>query len=196
MEHSTEIIIAVAAIAVLLIGVVAFFAGRKNQEQRHDALKQRFGAEYDREVQAHGSVARAERELEAREKRVRQQSLKDLPEQERVRFDADWRAVQARFVDDPSSAVQQADDLIVTVMRARGYVVDDADRRVDDLTVEHANVVQHYRAARELAAANREGRANTEELRQAVVHYRELFADLLQPTREQRHEGRLQEARA
>lgn len=195
VENSSEMIIAIAVLAVLVIGALAFFAGRRGQQRKQDQLKQRFGAEYDREVQAQGSVARAEKVLSARERRVHEQHLKTLPEAERVQFDADWRAVQARFVDDPSSAVESADELIKSVMMARGYKVESFDRRVEDLTVEHADVVQHYRAARELAVANREGRANTEEMRQALVHYRALFSDLLAPPQQQRQDRRLQEAR-
>jgi hypothetical protein len=99
-----------------------------------------------------------------------------------------------RFVDDPAGATASADDLIKVVMRARGYTVEDFDQRVADLSVEHANVVQHYRAARALSDANREGRANTEELRQALVHYRALFADVLEPA--QQPDPSLKEARA
>jgi hypothetical protein len=106
--------------------------------------------------------------------------VRELPEADRIRYVSDWRRVQAQFVDDPSGAVRLADQLIKTVMLARGYAIDDFEQRVADLSVDHANVVQHYRAARVLADANREGRANTEELRQAFVHYRALFAELLQ----------------
>jgi hypothetical protein len=127
---------------------------------------------------------------------VRHQKLRPLEESDRGRFSSDWSRVQARFVDDPSGAVQAADELIKAVMLARGYEADkEFDERVADLSVEHANVVQHYRAARVLADANREGRANTEELRQAFVHYRELFADLLDQAQSV-PEGRMQEARA
>jgi hypothetical protein len=199
MHITTEMIIVIAAVALLAIVAVAAMSARRGKAKQHEDLRRRFGAEYDREVEAQGSVERAERELHAREKRV-QQSLKSLPEAERVRFSNDWRGVQARFVDDPSSAVQAADDLIKAVMLARGYAIDSFGQRVADLTVEHADVTQHYRAARELADANREGRANTEELRQAVVHYRALFAALLeQPQTRQGQDGqdgRLQEARA
>jgi hypothetical protein len=189
-------LIGAAVLAVLAVIVFASISARKQQRLRHDALKHRFGPEYDREVEAKGSVARAERELVAREKRVRQQRLTPLADQDRARFSEDWRAIQARFVDDPSSAVTAADDLIKSVMFARGYQVDNADRRIEDLTVEHADVVQHYRAARELSDANREGRANTEELRQALVHYRELFADLLEAPRTAIEESRAHEAHA
>jgi hypothetical protein len=146
---------------------------------RRAGLKQRFGREYERAVQEYGSVEKAERALLGREKRVHHLKLHPLRDSAREQFAADWRAVQARFVDDPSGAVHDANELIDAVMRARGYPIEEFDQRVADLSVEHGNVVQHYRAARVLADANREGRANTEELRQALVHYRALFADLL-----------------
>ena len=175
---TTEWIILVAAVALIVVALVGLARARA-QRMRRLELRERFGPEYEREVELQGSVARAERELLARQKRVRKQPLHALSESDRVQFSSDWRAIQGRFVDDPKEAVQAADDLIKSVMHARGYEIEDFDQRVSDLTVEHAAVVQHYRAAHELAEANREGRANTEELRQAVVHYRALFADLL-----------------
>ncbi|HEY2736152.1 MAG TPA: hypothetical protein VGI70_19275 [Polyangiales bacterium] len=178
MLTSTQWIVLIVAVAIVLIAAFALINARSSR-RRHGELRRRFGPEYDREVQQQGSVAAAERELISREKRVHKQSLRTLPENERVRFSADWEGLQTRFVDDPSGAVQAADELIKSVMLARGYSADRFDERVADLTVEHANVVQHYRAARVLADANREGRANTEELRQALVHYRALFSDLL-----------------
>lgn len=175
---SNETLLLLAGIGVIVIALIAVFALRG--PRRHAALKRRFGPEYDRAVQQYGSVARAERELLAREQRINHLHLRELREAERVQFSADWQNVQAKFVDDPSLAVAEADKLIKAVMLARGYAVEKFDQRVADLSVEHANVVQHYRAARALADANREGRANTEELRQAFVHYRALFAALLE----------------
>jgi len=192
MLTTTQTIILVVALAVVAVALIALLSARSSK-RRHAELKRRFGPEYDRAVEEYGSPARAERELAARAKRVQRQKLHPLSDPDRVRFSSDWRNVQARFVDDPSGAVGAANDLIKQVMLARGYEVEHFDQRVADLSVEHANVVEHYRAARELAIANREGRANTEELRQAFVHYRALFADLLeQPQPEQQ----LQEARA
>jgi hypothetical protein len=179
MLTTTQWLALAALFVAIAVGVAALWHARSSR-QRHVALKGRFGPEYDREVEQTGSVARAERALRAREKRVLKQQLHPLREADRARFAADWQAIQARFVDDPSGAVAAADELIKAVMRARGYSVERFDQRVQDLSVEHANVVQHYRAARVLADANRDGRADTEELRQAVVHYRALFADLLQ----------------
>ena len=185
MQTSTEWIIlgaVIAVLAVIAIALISSYTGRR----RHVALKHRFGPEYDREVQAQGSVERAEQELLAREKRMQARPLRALSERDQGRFSADWRGVQARFVDDPSVAVREADELIAHVMKARGYAAEDMEnfnQRVADLSVNHANVVQHYRAARELADANLEGRANTEELRIAFVHFRALFGELLEQSR-------------
>jgi hypothetical protein len=175
---SEQVWIVVALIALTVIAIFAYIVTHRARLRRA-GLKQRFGREYDRAVEEYGDVDKAERELLHREKRVQHLKLHALREPTRQQYAADWSAVQARFVDDPSGAVKTANDLIDSVMRARGYPVEDFERRVADLSVEHGNVVQHYRAARVLADANREGRANTEELRQAFVHYRALFSDLL-----------------
>jgi len=176
-ELSATIILA-AAVALVAIAVMAWLVVRSSR-RRHVELRHRFGPEYDRAVSEYGNEKRAKRELAKRENRVNRLHLHPLRDAERLRFEGEWRAVQARFVDDPSGAVSTADELIQAVMKAHGYPIRDFEQRVEDLSVEHANVIQHYRAARALADANREGRANTEELRQAFVHYRALFADLL-----------------
>jgi hypothetical protein len=193
MLTTTQIIVLVVVLAVIAVALIALFNTRSSKRRQID-LKHRFGPEYDRAVEEFGSPERAERELLAREKRVRKFKLHPLSDADRNQFSEEWRAVQARFVDDPSGAVTAANDLIKNVMSARGYEVEHFDQRVADLSVEHANVVDHYRAARVLSDANREGRANTEELRQAFVHYRALFADLLDQN--QTNERQLQEARA
>jgi FtsZ-interacting cell division protein ZipA len=178
LSPQSEILILVGAVALVAIAIMAWLVVRSSR-RRHVELRQRFGPEYERAVSEYGDEKRAERELEKREKRVQRLELHPLREAERLRFEGEWRMIQARFVDDPSGAVKAADELIQAVMQAHGYPVRDFEQRVEDLSVEHANVVQHYRAARILSDANREGRANTEELRQAFVHHRALFADLL-----------------
>jgi hypothetical protein len=193
MLTTNEWIAIVAAVAVA-VGLIVWLIATRSSRQQHAMLKRRFGPEYERAVQEHGDVSRAERDLRERQKRVESLQLKPLTEADRTRFSADWDNVQARFVDDPSGAVGAADDLIKSVMLARGYSEERFDQRVADLSVEHGTVVHHYRAARVLAEANREGRANTEELRQAFVHYRALFADLLQKPQVQG--AKMQEARA
>lgn len=143
-------------------------------------MQRQFGPEYDRAVLQLGSAAHAERELAARARRVEHFRFKELNAAERARFAANWTRIQAQFVEDPALAVTNADELISEVMRARGYPTEDFAQRVADLSVEHPTVVQHYRAARALSESSRTGQINTEELRQAVVHYHVLFADLLQ----------------
>lgn len=179
MLSTTEWAILIGVTVVALAALVLFMA--RAARRRHAELRARFGPEYEREVEQRGSIARAERELLTREKRVLKKKLHPLSEEDRSRAYVDWHAVQARFVDDPSGAVQSADELIQSVMTMQGYDVDSFEQRVADLSVEHAGVVQHYRAANDLAEANRAGRADTEQLRQAMVHYRALFADLLVP---------------
>jgi hypothetical protein len=193
MLDSTETLVLIGVLALVAVAIIVLISKRSTQ-QRKAGLKSRFGPEYDRLVEEHGSVPKAERELLAREKRIDHLKLHPLQDADRARFSADWRNVQARFVDDPSGAVEQADELIKSVMVARGYENERFEQRVADLSVEHANVVQHYRAAHGLAQQNREGKADTEELRQAFVHYRALFADLLEQPESSKQQ--LQEARA
>ena len=179
MTTETLIVILVVAAAAVALLVIVAMASRSSKGKRQ-RLRERFGPEYDRALEHHGNERRAERDLAARERRVQRLHINELDAAHRVQFASDWAHAQTRFVDDPSAAVREADELIKTVMRARGYPVEDFERRVEDLSVDHASVIDHYRAARALAEANREGRANTEELRQALVHYRALFAELLE----------------
>jgi hypothetical protein len=170
------ILIALAAIA-LLVG--AAIASRRQLLSRSAALREQFGPEYDRAVEQLGSSTRAERELAARARRVHRIPLHPVAAADRARFESSWARIQAQFVDDPVGAVTGANELIKEVMRARGYPIDDFDQRVADLSVDHATVVQHYRAARSLAESVQGGQPRTEDLRQAVIHYRALFDDLL-----------------
>jgi hypothetical protein len=170
-------IVALVATALVVVGAIAL---RRRARMRSAELRLRFGPEYDRAVLEFGSPARAERDLVARTRRVEHLRFRELSDADRARFASAWSGIQGQFVDDPSAAVVAANELIKEVMRARGYPLDDFDQRVADLSVDHAAVVQHYRAARALSESSRNGQVNTEDLRQAVVHYRALFADLLQ----------------
>jgi hypothetical protein len=170
----------IVALALLLAVVIGLLAFRASRQRRHERLRQRFGPEYEHALEEYGNPERAERELAARAQRVHRFHVRELDEADREHFSDSWRRVQAHFVDDPSAAAQEADVLIKAVMAARGYPVEDFNQRVADLSVDHADVVQHYRAARALSEANNAGRADTEELRQAFVHYRALFAELLE----------------
>jgi len=167
----------IAGIAIVLAVIVLM--ARRRKQQRSAALRDHFGPEYDRLVDEHGDRTRAERELMARRKRYDQLQIKLLSPEQCERFSASWAEVQQRFVDDPRGAVHDANALVKEVMKERGYETGSFDQRVADLSVEHANVIDHYRAARTLAQASERGEASTEDLRQAMVHYRALFHDLL-----------------
>lgn len=179
MPNSTQLLVIAAAVVVLLL-IVGFIVA-SGARRRHQELVQRFGPEYERAVEEFGSEKRADRELLAREHRVAKLHLRPLRERERRQYTANWNHVQSFFFDDPAAAVQRADALIKAVMEERGYRPEHFEQRVADLSVEHAAVVQHYRAARALATANvqRGTRPDIDELRQAIVHYRALFLDLV-----------------
>ena len=174
MPESTYIIIAVLAIALVL--VVAFALWRSRRSRR---LRDQFGPEYERTLEEAGKRGAAERELERRRHRVEKLTLRDLDPEERRDFGRRWRAVQVDFVDRPAEAVEAADKLITAVMVARGYPGGNFDQRVADASVDHAQLVPDYRLARQIAESSRRGEASTEELRQAVVCYRNLFQEML-----------------
>lgn len=176
MTGSTLLVV-LAALVVLALLLIAAIVGRRRRSRE---LQDRFGPEYQRAVDQHGDTHTAEEELAAREKRVRAFDIHPLTVQERDRFQEQWRAVQAEFVDAPDTAVADADRLVQEVMNARGYPVGDFEQRAADVSVEHADVVTHYRAAHDIALRNQEGKATTEDLRQATVQYRSLFEDLLE----------------
>lgn len=162
--------------AVVILAVVGFIVFRK---RRTENLQSRFGPEYDRTVRETGDRARAESELEQRKKRVEGFKIRPLTRDDRTRYTDAWNDVQARFVDDPKGAVAQADQLLGEVMSRRGYPVGDFEQRVDDVSVNHPRVVEHYRAGHAIALRQAKGTAGTEDLRQAMIHYRALFADLV-----------------
>ena len=169
-------------IVIVVVVVVAVLALAVAQRRRTDALRTRFGPEYTRTVEQTGNRGRAEAELENRAQRVSELRIRTLDPDERSAFASSWRGVQARFVDDPLGAVEEADGLVIQVMEARGYPVSDFDQRAADISVHHAQVVDHYRVAHRIATTDWTGMPDTEQLRQAMVHYRALFSDLLDAT--------------
>jgi hypothetical protein len=175
MDNQTMMAVVIVVAVVMVLAAVWLMLRRR----RTTALRQRFGPEYDRVLQSRGTMTEAERELQDRQRRVEAFSLRPLSHEDAERFTASWRTVQAKFVDDPRSAVIDADRLIEDVMRARGYPVEDANRRLDDLSVDHAHVIDHYRAGREIVQRHEQNAASTEDLRQAMVHYRALFEELV-----------------
>ena len=175
MDQRTLIAILIV-VAVVAIAATIFVVYRKRRSQQ---LRQHFGPEYDRAVLERGTPAKAEMELINREKRVHSFSIKALAPATRDRFAEEWAAIQRRFVDDPAGAVSDADSLVNRVMAERGYPMADFEQRAADVSVTYPAVVQNYRAARVIVQRHGRGEAGTEDLRQAMVHYRSLFDELL-----------------
>jgi len=169
------IIVVLAIIAVLAIAAAAFFFW---QTRRTKHLQSRFGPEYQRAIAETGNRRAAEAQLHERETRVEKFDIRPLAPEERARFVASWRKVQADFVDNPAEAISRADELLGAVMSARGYPVTDFEQRSADLSVDYPTVVQNYRAGHDIALKRRRGEADTEALRQAMIHYRALFDEL------------------
>ena len=175
MDQRTLIVL-VLVVAILAIAGVVIVVYRKRRSQH---LKQQFGPEYDRAVLERGGAAKAEMELINREKRVQSFTIKALTAAERGRFAEQWSVIQNRFVDDPAVAVSEAASLVNRVMAERGYPMADFEQRAADVSVSYPSLVQNYRAAGVIVQRNGRGEAGTEDLRQAMVHYRSLFDELL-----------------
>jgi hypothetical protein len=167
-------------IVVVVVAAIALAAWAGTRKRRTERLRQQFGPEYDRAVEESGRPRDAESELEHRRRRRDELDIHALSPGARARYADEWRGVQSRFVDDPSDAVAQADVLVTHVMRERGYPMDDFDQRAADVSVDHPRVVGDYRAAHDISVRSADGRVETEDLRQAMVHYRALFEDLLE----------------
>jgi hypothetical protein len=173
MNTEAVILIAVGVVVVAGIAVWAYF---RNRSQK---LQQRFGPEYGRTVREMGGRIRAEEALEKREKRIERLQIRQLPAADQRRFAQEWREVQARFVDDPRLSLTEADNLVGELMKRRGYPMAEFEQRAADISVDHPLVVDNYRAAHTVALRHERGEANTEDMRQAMVHYRTLFEELM-----------------
>ena len=172
---TTLLIILIAVIVVAAIGAFIYM-----QKRRTETLRSRFGPEYEHAVHQLGDRSRAEKALEKRAERTEKYHIRSLNPDEQRHFSEEWRHAQARFVDDPPLAIREADHLVSEVMRTKGYPMADFDRRAEDLSVDHPHVIRNYRTAHDIAVADQEGRASTEDLRRAMVCYRELFDELLE----------------
>jgi hypothetical protein len=193
MSTTTIVIVAVIASAVIVAIAVAIWLAA--QKRRTHELRSKFGPEYNRMARAEGDTAKAESLLLEREKRVKKLDITPLTPEQRNGFADEWERAQAEFVDDPSVAVVHADTLVQEVMRVRGYPVVDFEQRVADVSVDHPAVAQNYRLAHDIAARHEHEDVGMEKLREAMLHYRALFADLLhdgglQPVRQVRPEER------
>lgn len=166
-------------VIVVLLAVVGALAYR---QRRSAQLREGFGPEYDRVVEERGDQRQAEAELRERRDRRRSYDIRPLEPAARDRYAERWKATQSQFVDHPASALADADALVAEVMRERGYPVEDFEQQAADVSVDHPGVVEHYRHAHGIYESNAQQRASTEDLRQALVHYRALFAELLAPS--------------
>jgi hypothetical protein len=167
-------------LAVVVIAAVALAVSFLMRRRRTTELKTRFGPEYGRAVRQSGDARRAEQALEERARRVEKLEIRPLSPEDSRRFAAAWADLQKRFVDEPERSVGAADVLVRDAMTARGYPMADFERRAEDISVHYPNVVQNYRSARAVAERARTHEATTEDLRQALVHYRSLFDELLE----------------
>jgi hypothetical protein len=175
MSTAAMIILIVAIVAVAAVCFYLIW-----RQQRSKNLRTHFGPEYDEAVREFGNREKAEHALVGRQKRMEKVKIQPLTTAERDRFADQWVQVQSKFVDDPAGSIHEADQLVCDAMRARGYPMADFDRRAEDLSVEHPQVVKNYRAAHDIAMRSDRKEATTEELRRGLVYYRDLFDELLE----------------
>lgn len=183
MDQNRMVLLVVVLIAIVVIAAIGSLVSRRRRSQK---LRERFGPEYDRVVRQEGDPRKAEGVLEFRQKRREKFKLHPLSDADRSSFAVRWSEVQARFVDDPRGAVTEADSLVTDVMQSRGYPIGEFEQRAADISVDYPLIVDNYRAAHEIARRHSEGKASTEDLRQAMVHYRLLFQELLEEPKPQR----------
>ncbi len=184
----------VIVLLVLVVVGALLVAGLMARQRRQRAgMQQRFGAEYDRTVEQAGDRRTAERDLQDRTRRHETLHIKPLDPGSRDQYTDQWRQTQEQFVDRPQAAVKQADNLVALVMQERGYPVGDFDQQVRDVSVEHSDAVGNYRSAHQISQLNDDGSASTEQLREAMVHYRALFIELLDSGDDGQPDGRADE---
>lgn len=171
---TTIVAIAVAVIVILAIGFVVL-----QQQQRRRQLRHRFGPEYDRTMNDRDTRGQAEQELRDRQQRVATLDIKPLTPESHQAYTARWVTLQEQFVDAPAHAVREADHLVTAAMAERGYPTEDFDQQLADLSVVHGRTLHHYRQAHEIGVRTGPDESSTEDLRQAMVHYRVLFEELL-----------------
>jgi hypothetical protein len=174
LELVIAIIVVLLLVTILLTAAWALF-----RRQRTKRLRRRFGPEYDHAATRLGDRRQAELELANREKQAKSLKIHPLPQEEVDQFTQAWQGVQTRFVDEPTEAITDAENLVIEVMQARGYPAMDFERRVEYMSVDHPRAAQNYRAAHEITQKIKSQETTTEDLRQAVTYYRELLNELL-----------------
>lgn len=182
MESAGIIILSIVAATVIVAGLVLMIVRKRHTRE----LREQFGPEYDRVVSRVGDTRRAEQVLEFRQRHREKFIVRPLSPTDRSSFRYRWNEAESRFGGDPMGAVTMAESLVTDVMQARGYPISDFEQQAADISVDHPVVVQNYRAAHEIAFSYRGRQATTEDLRNAMVHYRVLFQELLDDTQPQK----------
>jgi hypothetical protein len=172
----TWVVVIIVVAVVVVIGAVAWLV---SQEMKRKRLRENFGPEYERTVSDHENPRAAQRELAAREKRHAELDIRPLTPSAQERYSHQWALIQEQFVDRPAGAVTEADRVLEALMAERGYPTDGYDQQLADLSVKHSRTLEHYRTAHETMRGHERTQASTEELRDAMVHYRTVFEDLL-----------------
>lgn len=175
---SPAVIICAAVVLLVLIVVVAVMVRRRREGSA--ALRRRFGSEYDLALRNEGARRKAEAHLQSRIRRVELLKIRELNVSERARYLAVWSTIQSRFIDHPRGAVIEAEELINSLLQVRGFPVASFEQRAADISVNHSHLIEAYRFAHEITTRAASNQATTEELRNAMIHYRALFDDLLQ----------------
>jgi hypothetical protein len=178
MTNTSWAMVAILIVAALVLGALVAWLVLNTRRTR--ALRQQFGPEYQHTMDDLGDRRKAEAELASRRARVEAYHIRSLTREERDRYLGEWHSIQEAFVDSPAAAIDRADKLVTEVMRQRGYPMADFDQRAADLSVDHPQVVNTYRAARAVARRSQSGAADTEDLRKATIYYRDLVDDLLE----------------
>jgi hypothetical protein len=175
-------LIALAVVAILIIAVLVLLYVRKHKTSKDtpESLRKEFGPGFDRPLREHASEQNAEAQLEDRENRVENLNFRDFAPMEHEPFSKRWESVQSRFIESPKAAVTEADDLVSSLMRVRGYPLSDFEERSADISVDHPRVMEGYRVAHEIALRVERDEATTEELRTAMIHFRSLVEELTQ----------------
>ena len=166
------------ALGVLALLIVVGLVARGARRSRSESLREQYGSEYDHALSTHGNRKKAERDLVERAEQVKKYNIVPLQANDRERFRRDWQKVEAHFLERPTTAVVEADELIADIMRTRGYPMGDFERHAADLSVTHPRITDHYRAGHKVITES-PGSASTEDLRQAMLHYRALFDELI-----------------
>jgi len=178
MDTTTLIIIAaITAIVVFIVG--GFLGVYFSRRQRTKRLQKKFGPEYDHAVKEIGDQSEAEDELDARLERVESLDILELSMEQKHHYADKWQSAQAKFVDQPMVAIREANQLIKEIMHEKGYPVEDFERRAADISVDHPDLVMNYRGMRDIVEKSEHEDISTEELRQAMIHSRSLFEELL-----------------